>query len=122
MSEIITRRSIKNGKILVTLTKKYFLVLNFKFDIISTMIEILLIEDDLDLAELLKYALAKSEISVTIATNPLDGLKILNEKILLIHWYLILVCQIWTVLKCASTQDKAIRHYLSSYHQLAARR
>lgn len=80
MSEIITRRPIKNGKSLVTLTKKCFLVLNFKFDIISTMIEILLIEDDLDLAELLKYALAKSEISVTIATNPLDGLKILNEK------------------------------------------
>ena len=80
MSEIITRRSIKNGKILVTLTKKCFLVLNFKFDIISTMIEILLIEDDLDLAELSKYALLKSEISVTIATNPLKGLEILNEK------------------------------------------
>jgi len=44
------------------------------------MIEILLIEDDLDLAELLKYALAKSEIGVTIVTNPLEGLKILNEK------------------------------------------
>ena len=44
------------------------------------MIEILLIEDDLELAELLKFALAKSEIGVTIATNPLDGLKILNEK------------------------------------------
>ncbi|WP_228026642.1 response regulator transcription factor [Campylobacter californiensis] len=44
------------------------------------MIEILLIEDDFDLAELLKYALAKSEIDVTIATNPLEGLKILNEK------------------------------------------
>ena len=31
------------------------------------MIEILLIEDDLDLAELLKYALAKSKIGVTIS-------------------------------------------------------
>lgn len=38
------------------------------------MIEVLLIEDDLELAELLKYALAKSEISVTIVTNPLEGL------------------------------------------------
>lgn len=80
ISEIITCRPIKNGKILVTLTKKYFLVLNFKFDIITPMIEILLIEDDLDLAELLKYALAKSEISVAIVTNPLEGLRILNEK------------------------------------------
>lgn len=44
------------------------------------MIEILLIEDDLDLAGLLKYALAKSDISVSIATNPFAGLKILNEK------------------------------------------
>jgi len=44
------------------------------------MVEILLIEDDLDLAELLKYALAKSEIGITIVTNPLEGLKILNEK------------------------------------------
>ena len=44
------------------------------------MIEVLLIEDDLELAELLKYALAKSEISVTIVTNPLEGLRILNEK------------------------------------------
>lgn len=80
MSEIITRRPIKNGKILVTLTKKYFLVLNFRFDIIATMIEILLIEDDLELAELLKYALAKSEISVAIVTNPVEGLKILDAK------------------------------------------
>ncbi|WP_169777537.1 response regulator transcription factor [Campylobacter mucosalis] len=44
------------------------------------MIEILLIEDDLDLAELLKYALAKSDIGTTIATNPLEGLRILHEK------------------------------------------
>ena len=44
------------------------------------MIEVLLIEDDLELAELLKYALAKSEISVAIVTNPLEGLRILNEK------------------------------------------
>ena len=44
------------------------------------MIEVLLIEDDLELAELLKYALAKSEISVSIATNPLEGLRVLNEK------------------------------------------
>ena len=80
ISEIITCRPIKNGKILVTLTKKYFLVLNFKFDIIATMIEILLIEDDLELAELLKFALAKSEIGVTIVTNPVEGLKILDAK------------------------------------------
>ncbi len=80
INEIITRRPVKNGKILVTLTKKYFLVSNFKFDIIATMIEILLIEDDLELAELLKFALAKSEIDVTIVTNPLEGLRILNEK------------------------------------------
>lgn len=44
------------------------------------MIEILLIEDDIDLAELLKHMLAKSDISTTIATNPLEGLKKLNEK------------------------------------------
>ena len=44
------------------------------------MIEVLLIEDDLELAELLKYALAKSEISVAIVTNPLEGLRVLNEK------------------------------------------
>lgn len=39
------------------------------------MIEVLLIEDDLELAELLKYALAKSEISVAIVTTRLRDLE-----------------------------------------------
>ena len=67
------------------------------------MIEILLIEDDLELAELLKFALAKSEIGVTIVTNPVEGLKILDIKNTFDALVLDLGLPDWTALKCAST-------------------
>lgn len=50
------------------------------FDIINLMLKILMIEDDEELALLLKSRLLKSDIDVSVALTPLDGLKLFQSQ------------------------------------------
>lgn len=45
------------------------------------MVNVLMIEDDVELAQLLKFRLYKDEIEVTIAATPLEGLSLFQTKL-----------------------------------------
>ena len=49
-------------------------------DIIYSMIHVLMIEDDIELAQLLQARLRKDDINVTIAATPLEGLNLFQNK------------------------------------------
>lgn len=52
----------------------------YPIDIIDSMIQVLMIEDDDELAQLLQTRLAKDEIEVTIALTPLEGLSLFQTR------------------------------------------
>ncbi len=56
------------------------LFIYFSPDIIDSMINVLMIEDDLELAQLLKTRLYKDDIDVTVASTPLEGLRVFQSE------------------------------------------